>query len=87
MRLTSNSIKGLEGLTSEFQELQRFLTSEVERVQGHIDSALAGIKIIIDTIAPLQSTLTMPEPEPEPPGVRPVRAGPAANRQAAQSRH
>jgi hypothetical protein len=83
-RLTSNSIKGLEGLSAEFEELQRFLTSEVERVQGDIDSALAGIKIIVDTIAPLQSTLTLLEPEP--PGVRPVRAGPAANLQAAQSR-
>jgi hypothetical protein len=89
VRLTSNSIKGLEGLSSEFQELQRFLTSEAERVQGDIDSALARIKIIINTIAPLQGTLTLldSEPEPEFAGVRPVRAGPAANRQAAQSRH
>ena len=84
MRLTSNSIKGLEGLSSELQELQTFLTSEVERVQGDIDNALAGIKIIIETIAPWQSALAMLEPEPA--GVRPVRAGPAANLQAAQSR-
>jgi hypothetical protein len=80
MRLTSNSIKGLEGLSSELQELQRFLTSEVERVQGDIDNALAGIKIIIETIAPWQSALALLEPEP--PGVRSVRAGPAANLQA-----
>jgi hypothetical protein len=51
-RLTSNSIEGLQGLTSELQELQRFLNAEVQRVQGEIESALAGIKIIIETIAP-----------------------------------
>jgi hypothetical protein len=44
-RLTSNSINGLQGLTSELQELQRFLNAEVQRVQGEIESALAGIKI------------------------------------------
>src|SRR5262249_17331210 len=81
-RLTSSSINGLEGLSSELQELQGFLKCEVERVQGHIDSALAGIKIIVETIAPWQSTLALLEP----PGVRPVRAGPAANLPAAQSR-
>ena len=43
-RLTSNSIDGLEGLASELQELQEFLKSEVERVQGEIESALAEIK-------------------------------------------
>ena len=32
--------------------MQSSLNSEVERVQGEIESALAGIKIIIDTIAP-----------------------------------
>jgi vacuolar-type H+-ATPase subunit H len=51
-RLTSSSIDGLEGLTSELQDLQRFLNSEVQRVQSEIESALAGIKIIIETIAP-----------------------------------
>ena len=55
-RLTSNSIDGLQGLTSELQELQRFLNSEVQRVQGEIESALAGIKIIIETIAPWKSS-------------------------------
>jgi hypothetical protein len=84
VRLTSNSINGLEGLSSELQELQRFLESEVERVHGHIDSALAGIKIIIEAIAPWQRTLVLLEPEP--PGVRPVRGGPAASLQATQSR-
>jgi hypothetical protein len=81
-RLTSSSISGLEGLSAELQQLQGFLNSEVERVQGHIDSALAGIKIIVETIAPWQSTLATLEP----PGVRGVRAGPAANLPAAQSR-
>ena len=30
-------------------------------MQGHIDSALAGIKIIVETIAPWQSTLALLE--------------------------
>jgi hypothetical protein len=55
MRLTSSSIDGLEGLTSELQDLQRFLNSEVQRVQSEIESALAGIKIIVETIAPWKS--------------------------------
>jgi hypothetical protein len=54
-RLTSSSIDGLEGLTSELQDLQRFLNSEVQRVQSEIESALAGIKIIIEPIAPWKS--------------------------------
>ena len=58
-RLTSNSIEGLEGLASELQQLQSFLKSEVERVQGEIESALAGINIIIETIAPWK-TCTVP---------------------------
>ena len=53
VRLTSNSIDGrLEGLSSELRQLQTLLKSEVQRVQGEIESALAGIKIIIETIAP-----------------------------------
>jgi hypothetical protein len=82
-RLTSNSIDGLEGLTTELQELQGFLKSEVERVQGEIESALAGIKIIIETIAPWKSTPVSPAPQTS---TRSVRAGPAANIEAAQSR-
>jgi hypothetical protein len=82
-RLTSNSIDGLEGLTSELQELQRFLKSEVERVQGEIESALAGIKIIIETIAPWKST---PGSLAPPTGPRAVRAGPAANIEVTQPR-
>jgi len=82
-RLTSNSIDGLEGLTSELQELQEFLKSEVVRVQGEIESALAGIKIIIETIAPWKSTPVSLAP---PTSVRAVRAGPAANVEVAQSR-
>jgi hypothetical protein len=82
-RLTSNSIDGLEGLTSELQELQEFLKSEVERVQGEIESALAGIKIIIETIAPWKSIPVSLAPST---GTRPVRAGPAAHVEAAQTR-
>jgi hypothetical protein len=67
VRLTANSIEELEELSSELQYLQAFLKSEVERVQGEIESALAGIKIIIETIAPWKKQS------------RVVRAGPAAN--------
>jgi hypothetical protein len=77
-RLTANSIDGLEGLSSELQQLQTFLKSEVERVQAEIDSALAGIKIIIETIAPWK---TNPVPV-----LRGFRGGPAANFDSAQSR-
>ena len=52
LRLTSNSIDGLEVLSSELRQLRTFLKSEVERGQSEIESALAGIKIIIETIAP-----------------------------------
>ena len=82
-RLTSNSIDGLQGLTSELQELQRFLNSEVERVRGEIESALAGIKIIIETIAPWKSSPVSLAP---PTSARAVRASPAANSEVAQSR-
>jgi hypothetical protein len=51
-RLTSNSIDGLEGLMSELQQLQVFLKCEVDRVRGESESTLAGINIIIETIAP-----------------------------------
>jgi|SRR5262249_52448457 len=51
-RLTTNSVDELEGLTSELQALQEFLKAEVSRVQVEIQSALDGIKIIIETIAP-----------------------------------
>jgi len=77
-RLTANSIDGLEGLSSELQQLQTFLKSEVERVQAEIDSALAGIKIIIETIAPWKTNSV--------PVLRGFRAGPAANFESAQSR-
>jgi hypothetical protein len=59
-RLTSNSIEGLEELTSELQALQEFLKSEVNRVQREIQSALDGINIIIETIAPWKNTMDSP---------------------------
>jgi hypothetical protein len=68
---TSKSIKELEGLTVELQGLQEFLKSETERVQRDIDNALAGLKIIIDTISPwrtarpetsVQEKISRPEP-------------------------
>jgi hypothetical protein len=52
---TSKSIADLEKLMSELQELQQFLKSEVARVQGEIESALAGINIIMETITPWKS--------------------------------
>jgi prophage DNA circulation protein len=51
-QLTSNSIDELEKLTSELGELQEFLKSETGRVQREVESVLAGIGIIIETIAP-----------------------------------
>ena len=57
--------------------MQEFLTSEVDRVQRQIDSALGGINIIVETIGPwksITSSQTLPS------GTRNVRAGgPAAN--------
>jgi hypothetical protein len=79
-RLTSNSIDGLEGLMSEVQQLQIFLKSEVERVQREVESALAGIKIIIETIAPWEAMSAPAAP------ARTFRAGPAANVEAVQPR-
>ena len=78
-RLTSNSIDGLEGLMSELQQLQVFLKCEVDRVRGESESTLAGINIIIETIAPWK-TLSVPKAPP-----RAFRAGPAANIESAQS--
>ena len=76
-RLTSNSIGELQGLVSELQKMQEFLTSEVDSVQRQIDSALGGINIIVETIGPWKS---MAGSQAHPPGTRNVRAGgPAAN--------
>jgi hypothetical protein len=73
-RLTTNSISELNGLTSQLEELQQFLKVEVERVEREIESALAGINIIIETIAPWRSiteSLAIPR------NARPARAEPA----------
>jgi len=83
-RLTATSIDGLEGLSSELQQLQSFLKSEVERVQGDIESALAGIKIIMETIAPWKATLI---PTASTGSGRSFRGGgPAANIESAPPR-
>ena len=71
-RLTSNSIGELQGLVSELQKMQEFLTSEVASVQRQIDSALGGINIIVETIGPFKSiagSQTLPS------GTRNVRTG------------
>src|SRR5436309_14556540 len=81
-RLAVNSIDGLQGLTSELQELQRFLNAEVQRVQGEIESALAGIRIIIDTIAPWKRGPVSLAP----PTTRAGRTTPTGNTEIAQLR-
>jgi len=76
-RLTSTSIDGLQALVSELQRMQQFLNSEVDKVQRQIDSALAGINIIVETIGPWKSIAGS---QTLPPDTRNVRAGgPAAN--------
>jgi hypothetical protein len=72
-QLTSSSIEGLENLTSELHDLQKFLTTEVARVQSEVDNAMAGIKIIMEAIAPLSSLRTSGT------AGRIIRSGPAAN--------
>ena len=59
-RLTSSSIEGLENLTSELHELQKFMKTEVARVESEVDNAMAGIKIIMEAIAPLRSLRSDP---------------------------
>jgi hypothetical protein len=71
-RLTSNSIGELQGLVSELQKMQEFLTFEVDSVQRQIDSAVGGINIIVETIGPFKSiagSQTLPS------GTRNVRTG------------
>jgi hypothetical protein len=73
-RLTSNSMDELRKLVSELQKMQDFLKSEVDNVQHQIDSAVAGINIIVETIGPWKSIAAGT------PGTRNFRAGgPAAN--------
>ena len=71
-RLTSNSIGELQGLVSELQKMQEFLTSEVDSVQRQIDSALGGINIIVETIGPWKSIASS---QALPPGTRNIRTG------------
>ena len=71
-RLTSNSIGELQGLVSELQKMQEFLTSQVDSVRRQIDSAVGGINIIVETIGPFKSiagSQTLPS------GTRNVRTG------------
>ena len=71
-RLTSNSIGELQGLVSELQKMQEFLTSEVDSVRRQIDNAVGGINIIVETIGPFKSIASSQTP---PPGTRNVRTG------------
>ena len=61
-RLTSTSMNELVELTSNLQQLQEFISSEAERVRNEIESALAGIKIIVETISPWESMRGWPTP-------------------------
>jgi len=54
-RLTSNSIDELRKLVCELEKMQEFLKSEIDNVQRQIDSAVAGINIIVETISPWKS--------------------------------
>jgi len=71
-RLTSNSIGELQGLVSELQKMQEFLTAEVDSVQRQIDSAVGGISIIVETIGPFKSITGSQTPAS---GTRNVRSG------------
>jgi hypothetical protein len=73
-RLTSNSIGELEGLASELHKLDEFVKSETGRVQREVESVLAGIKIIIDAIAPWK------QPSLGSPGITRATATGASNR-------
>ena len=76
-RLASNSIDDLHKLVSELEKMQEFLKSEVDNVQRQIDSAVAGINIIVEAIGPWKSMAGSQTP---PSGTRSARAGgPAAN--------
>ena len=76
-RLTTNSIDELHKLAFELQKMQEFLKTEVDSVQRQIDSAVAGINIIVETIGPWKSMAGSQTP---PSGTRSARAGgPAAN--------
>ena len=76
-RLTSNSMHELRGLVSELEKMQEFLKSEVDNVQRQIDSALAGINIIVETIEPWKS---LAGSQTLPTGAGNLRAGgPASN--------
>ena len=55
-RLSSTSIEDLEALTAELKRMQDFVKSEVDAVQRQIEGALAGINIIVETIAPWKNT-------------------------------
>lgn len=87
VQLSTTSIGDLEALTTELKRMQDFVKSEVDNVQRQIQGALAGIDIIIETISPWKNAIpakTMPAPPPM--NIRPYRANPGANAEAAPMR-
>ena len=74
-RLSSTSIEDLEALTAELKRMQDFVKSEVDGVQRQIEGALAGINIIVETIAPWKNA----SPPAAVTNPRPFRAGLAAS--------
>ena len=81
-RLSSTSIDGLEALTAELKRMQDFVKSEVDGVQRQIEGALAGINIIVETIAPWKHT----SPPAAVTNPRPFRAGPAGTMESTPGR-
>jgi hypothetical protein len=81
-RLSSTSIEDLEALTAELKRMQDFVKSEVDGVQRQIEGALAGIKIIVETIAPWKNT----SPPAAMVNPRPFRAGPVGPMDSTASR-
>lgn len=84
-RLSSRSVDGLERLSFELQELQKLLKSEVERVQGEIGNALAGIKIITEVIAPWKKNTSVSQPPSADAGDVPADPATTLNSEPVQS--
>ena len=81
-RLSSSSIDELQALTAELKKMEDFLKSEVDSIHRQIEGALAGINIIIETIAPWKNS----SPSAPTMNARAFRVGPAAGIDVAPAR-